>query len=179
MMRQDRFTEQAQEVLQASQEMVRQHRHPQWDVEHVFLAMLNHPGGFARRILEKLNVPFDQVRDRVAQYLGRAPKLGYDVVQIYTTPRIVRMLETANAEAERLKDAFVGIEHLLIAISDERDGESAKLLREYSVDKERIYRGLSELRGTSRVDSPRAESHYQALEKYSVDLTQAARESKL
>ena len=55
-----------------------------------------------------------------------APKLGYDVVQIYTTPRIVRMLEVANAEAERLKDEFVGVEHLLIAIADEREGESAR-----------------------------------------------------
>ncbi|HWC30020.1 MAG TPA: Clp protease N-terminal domain-containing protein, partial [Dehalococcoidia bacterium] len=178
-MRQDRFTEQAQQVLGTSQEMVRQHRHSQWDVEHVFLAMLSHPEGFAKRILERLNVPVDQVRQRIADYLGRAPKLGYDVVQIYTTPRIVRMLETANAEAERLRDEFVGVEHLLIAIADERDGESAQVLREYQVDKERIYRALQEVRGSARVDSPRAESSYQALEKYSVDLTEAARQGKL
>ncbi len=179
MMRQDRFTEQAQEVLQASQEMVRQHRHPQWDVEHVLLAMLNHPESFAKRILERLNVPVDTLRDQVAQYLGRAPKLGYDVVQIYTTPRVVRMLETANSEAERLKDEFVGVEHLLIAIADEREGESARLMRQFNVDKERLYRALQEVRGSARVDSPRAESHYQALEKYSVDLTEAARQGKL
>jgi ATP-dependent Clp protease ATP-binding subunit ClpC len=178
-MRQDRFTEQAQEVLSTSQEMVRQHRHSQWDVEHVFLAMLSHQDGFARRILERLQVPVDQVRQRVADYLGKAPKLGYDVVQIYTTPRIVRMLETANAEAERLHDEFVGVEHLLIAIADERDGESARLLREYNVDKERIYRALQEVRGSARVNSPRAESNYQALDKYSVDLTEAARQGKL
>ena len=101
MMRQDRFTEQAQEVLAGSQEMVRQHRHAQWDVEHVFLALLGHKDGLARRIFEKLNIPVDQVARQVADHLGRAPKLGYDVVQIYTTPRIVRMLEAANAEAER------------------------------------------------------------------------------
>ena len=178
-MRQDRFTEQAQEVLQASQEMVRQHRHSQWDVEHVLLAMLTHQEGFARRILERLEVPVDQLRERVATALGRAPKLGYDVVQIYTTPRIVRMLETANAEAERLRDEFVGVEHLLIAIADEREGETAQLLHEYGVDKERIYSALQEVRGNARVQSPRAESHYQALEKYSIDLTEAARQGKL
>jgi ATP-dependent Clp protease ATP-binding subunit ClpC len=178
-MRQDRFTEQAQEVLRESQEMVRQHRHTQWDVEHVFLAALSHKDGLARRLFEKLNVPVDQLGKRVADYLGRAPRAGYDVVQIYTTPRIVRMLETANAEAERLKDEFVGVEHLLIAIADEREGESARLLREYQVDKERIYRALQEIRGTARVQSPRAESTYQALEKYSVDLTEAARQGKL
>jgi len=179
MMRQDRFTEQAQEVLQASQEMVRQHRHAQWDVEHVFLAALTHKDGLARRIFEKLGVDVDQLRDKVATHLGRAPKLGYDVVQIYTTPRIVRMLESANAEAERLKDEFVGVEHLLIAIADEREGESARLLREAGVDKERIYRALQEVRGTARVQSRTAEAHYQALEKYSVDLTEAARQGKL
>ena len=179
MMRQDRFTEQAQEVLAASQGMVRQHRHSQWDVEHVLLAMLSHQDGFARRILERLQVPLDELRQRVAEHLGKAPKLGYDVVQIYTTPRIVRMLEVANSEAERLHDEFVGIEHLLIAIADEREGESARLLREYGVDRERIYRALQEVRGSARVSSPRAESHYQALEKYSIDLTEAARQGKL
>ncbi len=179
MMRQDRFTEQAQEVLQSSQELVRQHRHSQWDVEHVLLAMLSHPESLARRILDRLKVPVDELRDKVAQDLGRAPKLGYDVVQIYTTPRIVRMLETANAEAERLKDEFVGVEHLLIAIADEREGAAARLLREYGVDKERIYRALQEIRGSSRVQSRTAESHYQALEKYSVDITEATLQSKL
>src|SRR3970282_987396 len=123
MMRQDRFTEQDQEVLQSSQEMVRQHRHSQWDVEHVFLAALSHKDGLARRIFEKLGVPVENVIEEVARHLGRAPKLGYDVVQIYTTPRVVRMLEAANAEADRLQYEFVGFEHLLIAIADEREGE--------------------------------------------------------
>src|SRR3972149_5889275 len=112
MMRQDRFTEQAQEVLQASQEMVRQHRHAQWDVEHVFLAALTHKDGLARRIFEKLGVDVD-------------------------------------------------------------------LLREAGVDKERLYRALQEVRGGARVQSRTAESHYQALEKYSVDLTEMARQGKL
>src|SRR5438477_1563587 len=179
MMRQDRFTEQAQEVLQASQELVRQHRHPQWDVEHILLALLSNKDGLAMRVFEKLGVPVDQVRERVAAALGRRPKQAYDSVQVYVTPRTVAVLEAANAEAERLKDEYVGVEHLLIAIADERDGESARILREFNVDKERIYRALQDVRGSARVDSPRAESHYRALEKYSVDLTEAARQGKL
>jgi len=178
-MRQDRFTQQAQEVLAASQEMVRTQRHSQWDVEHVLLALLQHPDGLARQILEKAGADGGQLRERVAATLARAPKLAYDVVQVYTTPRIVRMLETANAEAERLQDEFVGVEHLLIAIADERDGESARILADAGVDKERIYKALQDIRGSARVDSPTAESRYGALEKYSVDLTQAARDSKL
>ncbi len=179
MMRQDRFTQQAQEVLAASQEMVRQHRHSQWDVEHIFLALLQHPGGLAQQIFEKLGVDVEPLRRRVSETLERAPQLSYDVVQIYTTPRIIRLLETANAEADRLKDEYVGVEHLLVAIADEREGESARILSEFKVDKERIYSALQEVRGGARVDSPTAESRYGALEKYSVDLTEMARQGKL
>src|SRR5438094_5338738 len=179
MMRQDRFTEQAQEVLQASQELVREHRHPQWDVEHILLALLNNKDGLAMRVFEKLGAPVDQIRERVAAALGRRPKQAYDSVQVYVTPRTVAVLEAANAEAERLKDEYVGVEHILIAIADERDGESARILSEFGVDKERIYRALQDVRGSARTDSPRAESHYRALEKYSVDLTEAARQGKL
>ncbi|HYU26417.1 MAG TPA: AAA family ATPase, partial [Thermoanaerobaculia bacterium] len=111
--------------------------------------------------------------------LSKTPKLQYDVVQIYTTPRIVRMLEAANAEAERLKDEYVGVEHILIAIADEREGESVRILKQFGIDKERIYQALHEVRGGARVDSPTAESKYRALERYSIDLTEAAREGKL
>ncbi len=179
MMRQDRFTQQAQEVLAASQEIVRQQRHSQWDVEHVLLALLQHQDGLAGRILEAMQVDVRALSRRVADTLARAPKLAYDVVQVYTTPRIVKMLETANAEADRLKDEYVGVEHLLIAVADERDGESAQILRQFNIDKERIYKALQDVRGSARVDSPTAESRYGALEKYSVDLTAAAAEGKL
>jgi ATP-dependent Clp protease ATP-binding subunit ClpC len=179
MMRQDRFTEQAQEVLAASQELVRRQRHSQWDVEHVLLALIDRQGGLAQEILGRLHVPVDRLRERVAQSLSKMPKLSYDVVQIYMTPRVVGLLERANAEAERLKDEYVGVEHLLIALADERDGEVAAAMREFGIDKERIYRALSEVRGSARVDDPRAESHYQALAKYSTDLTALAREGKL
>jgi ATP-dependent Clp protease ATP-binding subunit ClpC len=179
MMRQDRFTEQAQEVLAASQDLVRRQRHAQWDVEHVLFALVDRQGGLAQEVLKRLNVPVDRLRERIAQSLSASPKLAYDVVQIYTTPRIVRMLENANAEAERLKDDYVGVEHLLIAIADEPDGDARAAMREFAIDKERIYRALSEVRGKARVDDPRAESHYQALAKYSTDLTALAAEGKL
>ncbi len=179
MMRQDRFTEQAQEVLAASQQLVREQRHSQWDVEHILLALLQHPAGLTAQILTKLGVDVPRLRDRVAEVLARSPKLGYDVVQIYTTPRIIKLLETANAEAERLQDEYVGVEHLLIAIADEQEGQSAEILREAGVDKEKIYSALQEVRGGARVTSPTAESRYRSLEKYSHDLTEYARQGKL
>jgi ATP-dependent Clp protease ATP-binding subunit ClpC len=159
--------------------MVRTQRHSQWDVEHVLLALLQHQDGLAGRILTAMDVDVRALTSRVADTLAKSPKLAYDVVQVYTTPRIVKMLETANAEAERLKDEYVGVEHLLIAIADERDGDTARILREFKIDKERIYRALQDIRGSARVDSPTAESKYGALEKYSNDLTKYARDGKL
>ena len=101
------------------------------------------------------------------QVLAEQAKLQHEVVQIYTTPEVVRMLEVANAEAERLKDEYVGVEHLLIAIADNEESGATKLLAESEVTKEGIYRALQEIRGSARVTSPTAESSYQSLEKYS------------
>ena len=179
MMRQDRFTEQAQAVLQASQEMVRQQKHTQWDVEHVLRALVQTKDGLAKDVLQRMGVNPAAVASALTAHLERAPKAAFDVVQIYTTPRIVRMLESANAEAERLQDEYVGVEHLLIAIADEREGEAARVLREFEITKERIYTALRQVRGSARVSSPTAESQYQALSRYSTDLTQAARDGKL
>ncbi len=179
MMRQDRFTEQAQQVLQASQQLVRESRHAQWDVEHVLFALVRFKDGLAREVLTKMGIDVDAVARAIKATLDKAPRLEYDVVQIYTTPRIVRMLEAANAEADRLQDEYVGVEHLLIAISDEREGDAARILAEFQITKERIYRALRDIRGSARVDSPTAESRYRSLEKYSRDLTELAREGQL
>ncbi|MCI0843330.1 MAG: AAA family ATPase, partial [Chloroflexi bacterium] len=178
-MRQDRFTEGAQEVLSESQEMVRRDRHAQWDVEHVLMALVNYDKGITPQIFEKLGVDRTKLRQTVGRALEATPKLAYDVVQIYTTPRIVRMLEAANAEAERLKDEYVGVEHILIAVSDEREGDAARILKQFGIEKERLYQVLQEVRGGARTDSPTAESKYNALEKYAIDLTEAARQNKL
>lgn len=179
MMRQDRFTEQAQQVLAASQEAVRTRRHSQWGVPHVLFALSELDGGLALQVLERLDVDVARLKRRVDDALKEQPRLQHEVVQIYTTPEVVRMLEVANAEAERLKDDYVGVEHLLIAIADNEESGAAGLLAEFGVTKEGIYRALQEVRGSARVTSPTAESNYQSLERYSADLTQMAREGKL
>src|SRR5258707_847149 len=103
MMRQDRFTEQAQQGPAQAQEIVRQQRNSQWGVPHVLAALVGLEGGLAQQVLQKLNVDLGPLRQRVGQQVQAMPRLQYDVVQIYTTPEVVRMLEVANAEADRLK----------------------------------------------------------------------------
>ena len=179
MMRNDRFTEQAQEVLASSQALVRESRHAQWDVEHVLYAVVRLKDSLAREVLSNMGVDPEAVGRAVKERLDRAPRLAHDVVQIYTTPRIVSVLEAANAESSRLQDEYVGVEHLLIALSDVRDGDVVAVLAEFSITKERVYRALQQIRGNARVDSPTAESRYQALSKYSTDLTEVARNGKI
>ena len=174
MMRQDRFTEQAQALLQSSQRIVREQRHAQWDVEHVLLAIAQLDEGVARAVLDDLGVNAQALAASVQRHLDQSPKLSRDVAQIYTTPRTVQLLETAHGEAERLQDGFIGVEHLLIAVAQVGDGAAADILGEYGVSKERVYEALRKTRGSARVDSPTADAQYRALARYSTDLTRLA-----
>ncbi|NWF77798.1 MAG: AAA family ATPase [Chloroflexi bacterium] len=178
-MRPERFTEQAQEVLAASQELVRRYHHNQWDVEHVLLALLEQEKGIAREILQELSVDAEVIRRRVEATLERFPKVAYETGQIYATPRVAALLENANREADRLKDEFVSTEHLLIAIAGETRGEAAAILAESGINQEKIYQALQKIRGGHRVTDRQAESKYRSLEKYGHDLTELARQGKL
>ncbi|GAI76657.1 unnamed protein product, partial [marine sediment metagenome] len=178
-MRQERFTEQSQEALAASQELVRQHHHSQWDVEHILLALLQQQAGLVGNILKELGIDVEAVKQSVVAALERSPKVTYEAAQIYATPRIARLLEAATAEADRLKDEFIGTEHLLIAMAGEQKGEAASILHRFGIDQEKVYRALQNIRGSHRVTDARAESKYRSLEKYSRDLTELARLGKL
>ena len=178
-MRPERFTEQAQEILAASQELVRRYHHNQWDVEHVLLALLEQEKGITRDIFQTLGVDVDVVRKRVGATLEGFPKVTYEAGQIYATPRISALLENANREADRLKDEFVSTEHLLIAIAGETRGEAATILAESGINQEKIYQALQKIRGGHRVTDRQAESKYRSLEKYGHDLTELARQGKL
>jgi len=178
-MKQERFTEQAQEALAASQELVRQYHHSQWDVEHILLALLQQERGLVGDIMQELGVDVEAVKPDIAAALERTPRVTYETGQLYATPRIANLIKTAGEEADRLKDEFIGTEHLLIAIAGEQKGEAAAILKRVGVDQEKVYAALQKLRGSHRVTDARAESKYRSLEKYGRDLTEMARKGKL
>jgi len=178
-MRQGGFTEQAQEALAASQELVRQYHHSQWDVEHILLALLQQERGLVGDILKELGVDAEAVRQQVEAALDKTPRITYESVQIYATPRIAQLIDRAGKEADRLKDEFIGTEHLLIAMAGEERGEAAAILHRFGIDQEKVYSALLKLRGGHRVTDARAESKYRSLEKYGRDLTEFARQGKL
>jgi len=178
-MRQERFTEQAQEALALSQEIVRQYHHSQWDVEHILLALLRQEGGLVGDILKELGVNVETVRQQVEAVLDESPKVTYETGQIYATPRVAQLITRAGEEADRLKDEFIGTEHLLIAMAGEEKGEASRILKSVGVDQEKVYSALRKLRGGHRVTDARAESKYRSLEKYGRDLTELARQGRL
>ena len=175
----EQFTNQARQVLQNSQELVRRHRHNQWDVEHIILALLELEDGVPSRILEELGAPAEDIKAALYQALESAPKLAFDANQIYPTPRAQRLMENARSEAARLNDEFIGAEHLFIAAVMEPQGVSAGILKAHRIDRERVYQALTQVRGSHRVNDPDAESRYRSLERYSIDLTRIALEGKL
>ena len=178
-MRQERFTEQAQEALALSQEIVRQYHHSQWDVEHILLALLRQERGLVGDILRELGIDVETARRQVEAALEKSPKVAYEAEQIYATPRVAQLLTKAGEEASRLKDEFIGTEHLLVAMAGEEKGEAAGILHHLGIDQEKVYRALQRLRGGHRVTDARAESKYRSLEKYGRDLTELARVGRL
>ena len=178
-MRQERFTEQAQEALQASQQMAVQYKHSQWDVEHILLALLIQRQGLVGEILKELNVDIDAMRNHVEEVLTKTPQVTYQTGQIYATPRIAMLMQKAEEEARRLKDEFISTEHLLIVMVSDDKGEAASILHNTGITQEKVYSALQKLRGSRRVDDARAESKYRSLQKYGRDLTELARQGKL
>ena len=178
-MRSEDFTEQAREIIGRSHEAVRRHRHSQWDVEHVLSAILEDEEGVTAEVFRQTGVPQAAIREKVEALLAQAPKVAYGSSQILVTPRVKDLLGRAKGEAQRLNDDYISAEHLLVAVVQEEQGDAAKVLAESGVDLEKVYQALAGIRGSHRVTDSRAESRYQSLERFSVDLTQLARDGKL
>jgi len=178
-MQQERFTEQAQEALAASQELVRHYQHSQWDVEHILMALLQQEKGLVGEILRELAANTDVVKGEVGATLENIPRVTYQTDQIFTTPRIATVLTAADTEAKRFQDEYIGTEHIFIAIVAEQKGEASTILQRHGIDQEKVYAALQKIRGGHRVTDARAESKYRSLEKYGRDLTELARQGKL
>jgi len=182
MMRFDRFTERAQEAAQRAAEIIQRYGHNQIDTEHILLALIEQPGGVIPQILEKLSVSPEALTERLDATLRASPKaniFGGGAGQIFITPRVKRIIDLANEEANRLKDEYISTEHIFLAILTERNTPAARILESAGLTRDRVHSAVQDLRGGQRVTDPQAESRYRTLEKYSRDLTQLAREGKL
>ena len=178
-LRPDNFTEQAQEVLRESQEIVRRYRHQQWDAEHILMALLEQKDGIALELLDELGAPTDAIRANLHSVMDGVPSSVQSANQIFMTPRAEAALSRAKAEADRLGDDFISAEHLLVSLTQEQQGPLAQILKQYGVDTERVYKALHKVRGSHRVTDQRAESRYRSLDRFSIDLTELASTGQL
>ncbi|MEK6600766.1 MAG: Clp protease N-terminal domain-containing protein, partial [Candidatus Binatota bacterium] len=178
-MRLDKLTIKSQEALQHAQALAERRNHQAIDVEHLLMALLGQKEGVVISLLQKLGIPIASLFDRLQRSLDRMPQVtGATAGQTFITPRLKKLIEGAEAAAEGLKDEYVSTEHLLLSLVDD-DGEAGRHLRESGATKEQILKALVDIRGAQRITDPNPEEKYQALEKYSRDLTELARKGKL
>src|SRR4030088_1244997 len=178
----NRLTEKTQEALRAAQSEATRQGHQQIDVEHLLLALIEQEGGLAKAILEKSNVDPDLVRQRVQAELARMPKVSSSTGgggDVYISGRLNRLLVQAEDEAKQLKDEYVSVEHLLLAMVEDKSGATGRVLNELGATREKLRQALRQVRGSQRVTSQNPEATYEALERYGRDLTKQAAQGKL
>ena len=176
-LRPDHLTEKSQEAIAQAQAFAAGGQQQEVLPEHLLRALLEQKEGAVPAILSKLGVSPSELSAALQAYLGRQPKV-YGA-ESYLGTRLRRILDAAWNEMERLKDEYLSTEHLLLAIADEPNAEGARVLRAAGVTKDKIFEALTQVRGSARVTDASPESKFQALEKYTRDLTALARQGKL
>ena len=179
----NRLTQKSQEALHEAQTKALRYSHTEIDGEHLLLALLDQPDGLIPRLVTQAGGNPDQIRTRIEEDLSRRPRVtgpGVDPGQVRITQRLSRLLDSADRHAKQLKDEYVSVEHLLVALMDEGSSSAAgRRLREAGLTKDTFLAALAQIRGNQRVTSATPEATYEALEKYGRDLVAEARTGTL
>ncbi|MGI8608588.1 MAG: ATP-dependent chaperone ClpB [Candidatus Dormibacteria bacterium] len=177
-MRLDRFTEKSQEALQAAQGLAEAASQQAVEPVHLLLALTDEAEGIVRPILLKLESRPDDVANRLRNEIEKLPTVTGSDAPAYIGADLKKALDEAWSEMEKLKDEYVSTEHLLLGLL--KPGlKTANVLREFGVDRDAVLKVLADLRGSQRVTDPNPEGKYEALAKYTRDLTSLARLGKL
>jgi ATP-dependent Clp protease ATP-binding subunit ClpB len=179
----NRLTQKSQEAFTEAQNKAVEYGHVEVDGEHLLWALLDQPEGLVPRLLQRMDIRPDMVKNEIHAELDRKPRVsgpGAEAGKIYVSQRLNRVLVAAENEAKRLKDEYVSVEHLLMALLAEGDKvPSGRILKQAGIDRERFLKTLTDVRGSQRVQSANPEATYEALEKYGRDLVKMARSDKL
>lgn len=176
-MRMDKFTVKSQEAIQAAQTLAGQLSHQELTPEHLLLALIEQEAGIVRPILQKLGMDPEAVGGAVVKVLEAQPRVSGG--QAFVGSRLNKVLDSAQREADRMKDDYVSTEHLLLALAKDKSSSAGKALAQMGADYDGLLRALQDVRGNQRVTDQDPESRYQALERYGRDLTEMARKGKL
>ena len=176
-MRLDKFTLRGQEAIQAAIELAERNQNQQVEPEHILCAMLEQPEGIVRPLLGKLGANIQVVKNDCEAAVARFPRVQGG--QQYFSSRLSQIFTAAQKQAESMQDEYVSTEHLLLAITDEKQGDAGKILRQHGVNHDDLLKVIEQTRGGAKITDQNAESNYQALSKYARDLTDQARQGKL
>ncbi|HEY9683126.1 MAG TPA: ATP-dependent chaperone ClpB [Oculatellaceae cyanobacterium] len=178
----DKFTNKAQEAITACKNLLVKFGHSQVTPEHVMLACMEQQDGIAAKIIERLDVKPGKIIDELTEYLDRQPKgtsMNTSKDEIHVSNKLMQVLDDAQKEADKLKDDYISVEHLMLAFCDDTKNQTGTILKRNGITRDRMLKALLQIRGKQRVTSQDPESTYQALEKYGKDLTEMAAKGKL
>ena len=173
------FTHKTQEALQHAQELAQLRGHQGVTPAHVLLALLDQPEGVLAPLVEKAGANAQALNRDIEAFLKKLPQITGSGASMYVTPELAELFEAARREAKAMADEYVSGEHLLLAALDGGGPEVVKILRAAGLDREPALAALKDIRGNQRVTDQDAESRYQALERFAIDLTAQARSGKL
>lgn len=181
-MNMNQFTQKSLEAIQNAQNIATQYGNQQIEQAHLLLALMDQENGFIPQLLTNMGMTVESFRASLRHEVEKLPKVsgsGREADKVYITPGVDKAMNQALTIAESMKDEFVSVEHLLLALIDTADGSLKELLRTYNVDREKVMQALAALRGNQRVTSDNPEETYEALKKYGSDLVERARQNKL
>ena len=179
-MRLDKFTLKAQEAIQASQQIAERFGNQQIEPEHIVRAILDQKEGVIPPLLAKIGANQAQLIEAFEAAIDKFPKVsGAAMGQLYISSRTKNVLDRAFAEAEQMKDEYVSLEHILLAVTEEKEGEAARILAQAGITRDTILKALVDIRGGQRITDQNPEDKYQALERFSKDLTALAAKGEL
>ncbi|PIP38621.1 MAG: type VI secretion system ATPase TssH, partial [Desulfobacterales bacterium CG23_combo_of_CG06-09_8_20_14_all_51_8] len=178
-MRFDKFTLKSQEMVQEAQALASRNNHQQIEPVHFLHVMLEDADSIAGSILRKIGVAPDAISSQVASAIQTLPKIQGATGESYLSPNSKKMLEKAFAEAANMKDQYVSIEHVFLAILDIKDRGTQSIFSQFGITRDKVLKVLMEIRGSQTITDQNPEDKYQALEKFTRDLTEAARLGKI
>jgi ATP-dependent Clp protease ATP-binding subunit ClpB len=180
-MKLDKFTRKTAEVLESAQNIALEFHHQELNPFHILSALLTQEDSIIPQILSKIGVNTQNFQTRINDELSNQPQIVDDSAQgqIYLSREVNSILLDAEKEAKKMGDEFVASEHILLAMCNIRTGSLSKLFKEYNITKDSILSVLKSIRGNQRITDQEAESTYQALQKFSRDITELAKQGKL
>jgi ATP-dependent Clp protease ATP-binding subunit ClpB len=178
-MRLDKFTIKAQEALTAARDLADQRAHQEVTPEHLLRALVTQEEGVVVAVLRKLGADVEAIGRKVDEALEKQPQVRGSSADGFVGHRLKDLLEEATRQSVEFKDEYVSSEHLLLAMVAKDLGDASRILREAGVRRDDLLKALADVRGNQRVTDPEAEQRYQALVKYTRDLTDLARKGKL